>query len=210
MDAERRFQPCEHIVIRDVLHGKTKVVLPAVVVADGPGMTVTWVPEGTPMLSADFGVDSHSLEAVRNQVAGNWTLKQRAWRDDGILRVTSPGLPWAMIVYREEERVKAWYVNLEQPLSRTPEGITISDRYLDIVIEPDRKSWRWKDEDELEEAVRLGLYSPEEAAQFRQDGLDAIERITSGGPPFDTSWADWQPDPEWRIPQLPDGAGAGE
>ena len=169
-------------------------------------MTAVWVPVGTPVLILDTGVDGHSLEAVGRQAAGNWALKQRIWHTAGLVRITATGLPWAMFLYSEGARVKAWYVNLEEPISRTPEGITISDRYLDIVIEPDRKSWRWKDEDELAEAVRLGLYSPEEAAQFRQDGLDAIARITSGEPPFDTSWADWQPDPEWGIPQLPDGA----
>ncbi len=206
MDVESRFQRGQQILLRDVLRGKTRVILPSIVVADEPGMTVTWVPRGTPMLRADFGVDGHNLEAVRNQVAGNWTLKRLNWRMDGILRVTSPGLPWAMILYRDGPQVRAWYVNLEEPISRTAEGVTISDRHLDIVIEPDRKSWWWKDEDELAEAVRLGLYSPEEAAQFRQDGLDAVERIISGEPPFDTHWADWHPDPEWGIPQLPDGA----
>lgn len=206
MGADVRYQRGQHIIVRDVLGGKTRALVPSVVVVDEPEMTVTWVPEGTPVLILDTGVDGHSLEAVGRQAAGTWALKQRVWHTAGLVRITAPEFHWAMLLYSEDDRVKAWYVNLEEPVSRTAEGITISDRYLDIVIEPDRKSWRWKDEDELEEAVRLGIFTPGEAAQFRQDGLDAIARITSGEPPFDTSWADWQPDPEWGIPQLPDAA----
>lgn len=207
MSDDGRFQRGQHIVVRDVLAGKPRAIVPSIVVADEPGMTVTWVPGGTQVLILNTGVDGHSLEAVRKQSEGDWVLEQRDWHDDGLLRITAPELSWAMFRYTVNNLVSAWYVNLEQPISRTPGIITISDRYLDIVIEPDRKSWRWKDEDELLEAVRVGIHTPEEAAQFRQDGLDAIERITSGEPPFDTSWADWRPDPEWGIPQLPDGAG---
>ncbi len=206
MDAEVRYQRGRHIVVRDVLAGKTRALVPSIVVADEPEMTVTWVPRGTSVLYADTGADVHSLDAVRRQAAGQWTLGQRTWQMDGIVRITAPGYPWAMIRYTDENGIRAWYVNLEHHISRTPEGITISDHYLDVVIEPDRKSWWWKDEDELAEAVRVGIHTTNEAEQYRQDGLDAIERITSGEPPFDTSWADWQPDPDWGIPRLPDGS----
>lgn len=208
MDADTRFQPGEHILFRDVLRGKTRIVVPTIVIADEPEIIATWVPVGTPVLWLEVGERSHGVEGVRAQARADWVLKPRSWHTSPVIRITQSGLPWSMSVFRDRPggSISFWYVNLEKPLMRTLEGFESSDRYLDIVIEPDRKSWRWKDDDELEEAVRVGLFTPEEAAQFRQDGLDAIARITSGEPPFDTSWADWQPDPEWGIPQLPDGA----
>jgi hypothetical protein len=76
---------------------------------------------------------------------------------------------------------------------------------LDVVIELDRTSWRWKDEDELAEAVGDGLFSAAEAATFRTWGERAIDRILRGDPPFDREWHRWRPDPAWRHPRLPDG-----
>ncbi len=205
MDDDGRFRPGEQILFRDLFRGRTRVLVPSVVIADEPDLIATWVPVGTPVLWLEFPEESHGVEGVRATERGDWALRLRSWHTSPVIRVTQPGLPWSMSVFRDRPGgpISFWYVNLEQPLVRTSEGFEFSDRFLDIVIEPDRKSWRWKDEDELEEAVRLGLFSPEEAAQFRQDGLDAIERIVSGEPPFDSSWADWQPDPEWGIPQLP-------
>ena len=207
VDADVRYQRGQHIVHRDVLRSNTRVLVPSVVIADEPGLIATWVPVGTPLLWLEVGGKSHGAEGVRAQDRGDWVLKPRSWHTSPVIRITQPHLSWSMSVFRDGPggAISFWYINLEKPLVRTPEGFESSDRFLDIVMEPDRKSWRWKDEDELEEAVRVGLFTPAEAARFRQDGLDAIARITSGEPPFDTSWADWQPDPGWGIPQLPDG-----
>ena len=70
VDAEVRYQRGQHIVVRDVLAGKTRALAPSIVVADEPEMTVTWVPRGTSVLYADTGADAHSPEAVRKQAVG--------------------------------------------------------------------------------------------------------------------------------------------
>ena len=50
------------------------------------------------------------------------------------------------------------------------------DQLLDVVIDPDL-SWRWKDEDELREAVELGLMSEGRADAVRREAERAIERL---------------------------------
>ena len=49
-------------------------------------------------------------------------------------------------------------MNLEEPLKRTAIGFDYLDQLLDIEIAVDLSSWKWKDEDELEEAVARGDY----------------------------------------------------
>jgi predicted RNA-binding protein associated with RNAse of E/G family len=98
--------------------------------------------------------------------------------------------------------LSSWYVNLEQPQVRTNYGFSLHDEMLDVLIAPDRKSWAWKDEEELAEAVRLGYFSPDDELRLRANGLAAVEFIQSGNPPFDMSWADFKPDPGWGIPPL--------
>ena len=82
-----------------------------------------------------------------------------------------------MLLWTAEDRRRVWYVNLQDPLRRTPLGFDTVDHALDVVVELDRSSWRWKDEEELAEAVRDGLFTPEEAADFRAWGERAVERI---------------------------------
>ena len=65
--------------------------------------------------------------------------------------------------------------------------------------------WRWKDEDELAGAVRLGIYSREQAAAIRAEGERVIEAIEDRRPPFDGRWEGWRPDPACGIPTAPPG-----
>ena len=53
---------------------------------------------------------------------------------------------------------------------------------------------------ELEDAIRLGRFSPDEAATIRAEGENVVAAW-----PFPTGWEEWRPDPAWPIPQLPDG-----
>ncbi|MFG3704156.1 DUF402 domain-containing protein [Micromonospora sp. NPDC047670] len=39
-----------------------------------------------------------------------------------------------------------WYVNLEEPCARRPDGVDTTDHVLDIVVTPQRQ---WKDTDEF-------------------------------------------------------------
>jgi len=64
---------------------------------------------------------------------------------------------------------------------------------------------RWKDEDHLEEAVEIGLFTAEKAAAIRAENHRAIERIEAWASPFDEGWERWRTDPTWPLPTLPDG-----
>jgi predicted RNA-binding protein associated with RNAse of E/G family len=78
------------------------------------------------------------------------------------------------------------------------------DHVLDVVIDPDL-SWRWKDEEELEEAVRLGLLTRKAADGIRAEGERVIVQLEAREPPFCDGWERWQPNPAWPLPGLPAG-----
>jgi predicted RNA-binding protein associated with RNAse of E/G family len=91
-----------------------------------------------------------------------------------------------------------YYINLQAPLRRTSVGFDSCDHVLDIVIAPDG-SWRWKDEDEFEEAIQVGLFSPAEAADVRAEG----ERVIGGLPGLlPTGWENWRSPPHWSVSTL--------
>jgi hypothetical protein len=95
-----------------------------------------------------------------------------------------------------------YYINLQAPLQRSPFGFDSRDHVLDVVVKPDG-AWQWKDEDELVEAVELGLFTPAQANEIRAEGERAIANLPSQLP---TGWEDWRPDPGWPPLSLPEAA----
>jgi predicted RNA-binding protein associated with RNAse of E/G family len=98
----------------------------------------------------------------------------------------------------------SWYVNLEEPLRRTGLGFDTLDHELDVIVGLDG-SWRWKDKDDLAEAIRRGVIPAQDEPRMRADGERAVRRILDREPPFDRDWTTWRPDPSWPIPVLPQG-----
>ena len=82
-------------------------------------------------------------------------------------------------------------------------GIDFVDHFLDVVIDGNLTSRRWKDEDELAAAVSTGLITRQVADAIRAEGQQAIARLEAHAPPFNEGWEKWKPDPNWPIPTLP-------
>lgn len=198
----RRFEPGEAVVLRDVLRGRIWAARPLTVVADGERGWMFYLPLGTPWL----GPPSHE-GAIRLKAPGaEWALSERRWDQAHVLSFAWPGAGHAVLHFWDEAwRPRCWYVNVEAPLRRFELGFDTLDHDLDLLIEPDRSSWRWKDEDEVAEGIRLGVYTQAEAEAFRREAEAGLRRVVDREPPFDREWADWRPDPGWAPPVLPRG-----
>ncbi len=123
-----------------------------------------------------------------------------------MLRLTMPGDAHSVLLFwNERGQFVSWYIDLETQTSRALLGFDSMDQMLDIVVAPDLSWWRWKDEDELEEGLMRGIYSPEQARQIRAEGDRALARLLAREPPLDEPWEHWRPDPSWVPPKLIDG-----
>ena len=133
-----------------------------------------------------------------------WHLELRPRGHSAILSFAWPDTPYAILLLLDNDgSPRGWYVNLQTPLARTPVGFDTVDHALDVLVTLDRSSWTWKDEDELAEAIALGLFTEADAASFRSWGERAVEHLVNRRPPFDVDWEDWRPDPTWTMPELP-------
>jgi predicted RNA-binding protein associated with RNAse of E/G family len=189
------------VVLREVWHGRIWAARPLFVVHDRPDERSFYGFPGSRWMGP---VDDQG-QLMRLPVA-QWHLAEHPWEeDDGILSFAWPDVPYAVLGYWKQGHFAGWYVNLQDPLRRTAVGFDTRDHVLDVLVPTDGSGWRWKDEDELAEAVRLGLYSAEEAARFRDAGEAAVRRILEGEPPFDREWGGWRPDPAWGPLGLPPG-----
>ena len=200
-----RFQPGDHIAVRHVFRGRVQTVFPSIVITDTPELIVTWIPLGTTVMNGHSGGTDHmSAEAI---AAKSWEMVPRTWHTAGTLRLKSPRSMWSLWVFWNEGMtdLRGWYINIDAAYKRTRFGFDTWDMFLDIVVAPDRKSWRYKDEDEFADAIAAGLFPGRDADEVRATAVEALATVRAGRPPFGNIWASWRPDARWGIPELPGG-----
>jgi hypothetical protein len=172
------------------------------VVEDAPEQQRFFVPTGNRWMAP---VDAEG-RTLRLPPEDGWTLREFGWEGGAILSFAWPDAAYAVLGFFDRLGAMAgWYVNLQRPLERTAVGFDTVDHVLDVLVDAEGSGWRFKDEDELEEAVARGLFSRDEAAAFRATGVEAARRIVEREPPFDRDWSAWRPDPAWPLPALPAG-----
>jgi hypothetical protein len=121
------------------------------------------------------------------------------WERGGVLRFERPGARHNIeILWTPEWELAGWYVNLQTPVALNGRFLDTTDQALDVTVSPNGTP-TWKDEDELEEAIELGIWTTDEAAEIRAEG----ERVIAAAP-WPTGWEDWRPSADWVPLRLPD------
>jgi predicted RNA-binding protein associated with RNAse of E/G family len=119
-----------------------------------------------------------------------------------MLLLTRPGAGHAfMPFWSDGGEFAAWYVNIQTPLRRTRWGFDTEDLVLDVVFQDGLV--RWKDEDELAEAVELGRFTSERALEIRREADRAAAALEAGEWPLNAGWESWRADPAWPPAMLP-------
>ncbi|HYG72601.1 MAG TPA: DUF402 domain-containing protein [Actinomycetota bacterium] len=198
------FAPGTSIALRETLRGAVWAARPAIVVRDDEELQMFFLPIGNRWFAADTR-DRDDLIRTK-ATAAEWRLTARTWTDLHVLSFAWVDAGHAVLHFWDEDWVsRGWYINVQRPLRRFAVGFDTLDEDLDVVIEADRSSWRWKDEDDVALARELGLYTAEDAQRFHVEGARGRDRVLRREPPFDEDWPEWRPDPSWPMPRLPDG-----
>lgn len=194
--------PGEALLYRTVdENGQLTSVLPVRLVEETPEQISLWLRTGTPSMKPVL--HDHVPGTPRRWLPGTWSLEPATWRWADLLILLPTDRPHAVwVCWTPEGEFRGWYVNLQDRLRRTRLGFDHWDQQLDIVVDPDR-SWRLKDEDELDVVVELGRMSPAQADGVRDEAQRVIAAIEAGEPPFTPEVSQWRPPEEWDIPDLP-------
>ena len=190
--------PGDPIVMRSVWDGKIVAAWPVTIVSHTPDQLVIYLAAGTRYMVRLFDSDPGARLPI-----GEWSLVEAQWRVD-LIRIMRRDDDHSHLAFWTEDGVfSRWYVNLERSFERTPIGIDFVDHFLDIVIQPDLESWRWKDEDELDQAVAAGVITAQRAHAIRVQAAKALSRLETKSSPFGDGWERWSRDPAWAVPSLP-------
>lgn len=196
------------IVLRNIAKsdGSVTTAIPAIVISESEELLATYIPKGTPfknnwVIPADQRVES--VEKITASAERQY--KDLIWRNPTI-RLYLAGLGFSVwLNFDNSGMFTSWYGNLEAPFVRTPIGIDTRDYALDIVGTPDR-TWEWKDKDEFERRLEVGVDSADHQAVVLESGREFIRRFEHNLFPFDQGWENWRPTKPlaaWAPRQLP-------
>ncbi|GAA3578650.1 DUF402 domain-containing protein [Amycolatopsis ultiminotia] len=205
--SEHRWEPGQVVVERFLRpDGSIGQHHPLRVVSDDGQVLFGWLPMDTPIVGSRL-VDGRKMHeaplAERFRVPR--TPVRDTWHGSSTLRMI-PEDTWSSVwwFFGPDGRFREWYVNLEVPVGRTAAGPDRIDGVLDVVVTPGA-GWRWDDEDEAEEAVQAGRLTAGQLARLRGEGERIGELADRGAFPFDGTYTDFRPDPDWPAPPLPAG-----
>ena len=160
-----RFRPGDPALFRFIWPGKVFWALPGTTVEETADRVALWIAPESP-----FKRPPVIPVPVPRVAALDWTHSDERWLGGGVLMLHERGAAHSIWPrWDEDGDFGGWYVNLEEPWQESPFGFDTTDHALDVVVAPDR-SWHWKDEDDLAEAVDVGLFSRAQADAIRTEG----------------------------------------
>lgn len=178
------------VMRREVWRGTAHLIYPARVVEDAGDLLTLFLASETPLLSPE---GSWPWSDTHPWAAGG------VWRGHGVLQILSAVESVSTWVFwaGEERHLDAWYINLQEPFRRTPDGIETQDLELDFVVAPDG-SWEKKDDHLLDAWVEKGRWSAAEVAGIREIGSQVETELRAGHRWWDVRWAAWEPPSHWE------------
>lgn len=201
---EHSWAPGDNVVERFVrLDGSIGQEHPLRVISDDGRSLLGWIPDGTPIIGSRLDDGRHMREAPLEQRFRLPRVRHPdTWHGASTLRLITEG-QWSSIwwFFAPSGVFTGWYVNLEIPHGRTATGPDRMDGFLDLVVDV-AGEWAWKDEDEVEAAVRAGRLTAAHVATLRAEGERLIMLAEAKEFPFDGTWTDFRPDPDWALPSL--------
>jgi len=179
------------VALRDIWFGNVWRAIASFVIEDDGETSVFWIPPGTP---ASYPVDGDGREI---RMPRHEFVRGTRRAASPVVVLCDSRAPWTLWHFFSSEGVfDRWYVNFEDYLGRGSIAYDSIDHKLDLIARPDG-SIEWKDEDELEAAGALGLV---DVAAIRRDA-----ELVLADRPWPTGWEEFEPEPAWGAPELPEG-----
>ncbi len=172
---------------------------PTIVVKDESDLIVLYMPAGVLGRNVAHKPTPEELFFLTELKVVEFT-----WKRTDVLMLIVPGEAFSTYIMWETgtRNLDCWYVNLQEPIQRTCIGFDTMDHTLDVVISPDMREWKWKDDDKLAAAQKVGFYSSEQAREFWAEGEKAVRLVTSERRSLYEEWKKWQANPRREIPKL--------
>lgn len=194
------------IVWRGIYRGRVWHAMPTTVVRDTADELVLMLIPGTAcMVEEDYARQHKNGKRRWDFQHEDWKLEHFTWHTNRLLFLLEPEKFYSTILFWHHETGKflCYYINFQLPFQRCPYAINTLDLDLDLVVNPDL-SYNWKDIDDYKKGIETGVILPEWVNGIETAKPEILARLAKRQYPFDGSWLNWKPDPDWSLPTLPE------
>jgi hypothetical protein len=200
----------ESCVLRGIVNNQVWLAQSVIVVKDAPQETVLLLLPGARCAFPQGYAGWRNKETpgeTRWQEARHvpLVLRELDWQTNRILIFLEPQKYYSCFLFWDHQtgRFGCYYINFQLPFRRSHCGFDTLDLDLDIVIDP-QYHWKWKDVDEYQAGIQEGGIQDEWVQGIERSQAEVFDRINQRMYPLDGSWLDWQPEPGWAPPKLPE------
>jgi protein associated with RNAse G/E len=196
----------DNVLLRGVYNHRPAYVQSLRVVKDTPKETALLIWPGAEC-AAPAGyihLGHYAWDRWTETLTNTLQLEKYFWRTNRFLVLLEPEKFYSTIYIwnAASNKFVCYYINFQLPFRRTPLGFDTFDLDLDLVIEASLK-WKWKDEDEYQDGIRRGGIQPDWVREVEHAQNEVFAKIEKRAYPLDASWLNWQPNPTWSAPYLP-------
>jgi len=133
-----------------------------------------------------------------------WTMKKYIWHTNRLLLIFKPDTYYSTIYFwnHASNEFICYYINFQIPFKRNRFSVDTLDLELDMVINPDFH-YEWKDLEDYQTAIENGIVTQKYIQGIEGEKPGIFDKLEKRQYPFDGSWLDWKPDPNWQPPKLP-------
>lgn len=198
--------PGDVVAWRGIYRGLPWHVMPTIVIRDAAHETVLALTPGTGCM-----VEEHYPKGRREGKrrwdfqTEDWNLVNFTWHTNRLLLILEPEKFYSVIHFWDHASGEflCYYINFQLPYIRHRNHVDTLDLELDIIVNPDF-SYKWKDLDDYQTGIETGVILPEWVNRIESAKEEVLDRLEKREYPLDGSWLNWQPDPSWETPQLPE------
>jgi protein associated with RNAse G/E len=190
------WKPGDVIAWRGIYRERIWHTFPVTVIKDTPQeMVLSLVPGTVCMFEENYPKGKKAGKRRWDFTVDDWTLTNFTWHTNRVLFVIEPGKYYSIMHFWNHgtNEFSGYYVNFQQPFTRSHCGIDAIDLDLDLDVGPDL-SFRWKDEDDYQKAIEHGLVPAEWMQGIESARSEVVERLENRQYPFDGAWLNWTPD----------------
>ena len=200
----------DHVALRGVYNKRVWYIQSALVVQDGPEEVALAILPGAECTAPEGYINgkhgpNRQWDRWEDYVTDNWKMQSYIWHTNRLLILLQPEKYYATVYFWQanENRFLCYYINFQLPFQRTKIGFDTLDLELDIIIEPTFE-WQWKDMDDYQSGIVHGVILSKWMQGIEEAQKEIFEKLEKHHYPFDGTWLNWMPDPDWSPPKLPE------
>jgi predicted RNA-binding protein associated with RNAse of E/G family len=199
------WKPGDVVSWRGIRNNRVWHVQPTIVVKDtSKEIVLTLLPGTECMAEKTYPHGKRKSKRWWDFKNNDWKLAKYTWHTNRFLLIFESQKYYSTILFwnQDNHEFLCYYINFQIPFQRRYDNVDTLDLELDLIVNPDF-SMQWKDEEEYQMAIDHGFVSAEWVKEIENAKPEILERIEKRQYPFDGSWLNWKPNPNWSPPKLP-------